>query len=98
MQIMKIGLITLSLLVSLNAQTAEKLTNENIAFIYESRTDLPTSDENLAKIVSIEYKNARDEFTQYELMQKIKPVLKTKLNERTWKFNCQFKKFYYAYK
>lgn len=81
MQIMKTGLIILSLLLSLNAQTAEKLTNENIAFIYESRADLPTSNESLAKIVSIEYKNARDEFTQYELMEKIKPVLKTKLSE-----------------
>ncbi|WP_324171121.1 DUF4852 domain-containing protein [Sulfurimonas sp.] len=81
MKIVKIGLIILSLLLSLNAQTADRLTDENIAFIYESRADLPITNENLVKTLSQEYKNARDEFTQYELMKKIKPVFKKKLTD-----------------
>lgn len=62
------------------ALDTERLTDEVIPFAYESRAEIPASNKNLARLVSIEYRRANDEFTKHELMQKIKPILKTKLD------------------
>jgi len=49
--------------------------------VYESRAKLPASDEKLAEFLSADYRNARDEFTKQELLEKIKPVIKSTLTE-----------------
>lgn len=65
-----------------------QLTDISVAFAYESRADIPTSTENLAKIISMEYRLAPDEFTARELFKKIEPVVVQKLDEakktKTW--------------
>lgn len=61
------------------AQETERLTDDEVPFVYESRAKIPTSDEKLAGYLSAEYRNARDEFTKNELLEKIRPVLKSKL-------------------
>lgn len=61
------------------ADEAEKLTNDNAGYIYESRTKLPISLEKLAAQEVADYRNARDEFSKHEMLEKIKPELVEKL-------------------
>ena len=51
------------------------LQDENIPFFYESRAEIPAQDQKLASYISVEYRQAKDEFTRHDLFQKIKPVL-----------------------
>jgi len=46
------------------AQETERLTDDEVPFVYESRAKIPTSDDKLAGFLSAEYRNARDEFTK----------------------------------
>lgn len=55
------------------------LQDESIPFLYESRAEISAPEHKLAAFVSIEYRNARDEFTRHDLFQKIKPVLDKRL-------------------
>ena len=64
-----------------DTQNSERITDESVPFVYESRAKLPTSDEKLAEYLYPEYRNAPDEFTKQELFEKIKPVLKSNLTE-----------------
>ena len=77
-------LTILSVLLSASVLAQEgstRLTDDNIVFIYESRADIRTPDEWLARKISSDYRRANDEFTKYDLMQQIKPVLARRLNE-----------------
>lgn len=59
----------------------EQLTDDNVALLYESRVSVRAPDHKLAELISVDYRDARDEFTKQELFQKLKPVIKQKLNE-----------------
>lgn len=74
-------LLSLIFAQTIYAQEMERLTDDEVPFVYESRAKIPASDEKLAEYLSTEYRNARDEFTKQELMEKIKPILKSKLTE-----------------
>jgi hypothetical protein len=63
------------------AQETDRLTDDLVPFVYESRTAIPTSDEKLAGYLSDEYLRAPDEFTKHDMLEKIKPVIKSKLDE-----------------
>lgn len=58
-----------------------RVTDVNIPFFYESRAEIPTTEHNLAELLSVDYRKAKDEFTRMELFQKIKPVIDKKLEE-----------------
>lgn len=58
-----------------------RLTDENAYLYYESRADIASPSHKLAEYLSQDYKNARDEFTKHDLLQKIEPVLAKKLIE-----------------
>lgn len=64
-----------------DSQNTERLTDETVPFVYESRAKLPASDETLAEFISVDYRNARDEFTKHELLEKIQPIIKSTLTE-----------------
>ena len=46
-----------------------RIKDETIAFLYEARAEIWTPDHKLAEILSVDYRNARDEFTRHDLMQ-----------------------------
>lgn len=76
-------------------QDVETLSDELTPFVYESRAQIPTSDEKLAEMLSSDYRNAPDEFAKHDLMQRIQPILKTRLadakkrNEYSIRINTQ---------
>ncbi len=77
-------LICLGILFSINAFSedsieAERISDENAFYFYESRAEIRSPEHKLAGFISNEYKNARDEFTKHDLFQQIKPVLNKRL-------------------
>ena len=60
---------------------AISVTDESVVFLYESRADLPLPEDELAKIASIDYANARDEFTRYDIFQRVKLIVEERLAE-----------------
>jgi len=81
---MKYIFIALALLVTsiAHSESVEVMTDEIIPFAYESRAKIVTSDENMARYLSVEYRTERDEFVKHDMLNKIKPVIKDTLNER----------------
>lgn len=55
------------------------LTDESIAFVYESRTHEKTSDTVLAHAISQDFRLAREEFTRYDIVQALQPEIKERL-------------------
>ena len=51
------------------------LSGGNVPWMYEARANVRAPDETLAGMVSAEYREAKDEFTRHELLQRIKPVI-----------------------
>lgn len=62
-------------------RNVERVTDNNVMFIYESKADIPTPKKEIAKKISIDYRNAPDEFTAHELFQKIEPLIERKIAE-----------------
>ena len=58
-----------------------RVVEENVAFLYEARAELPVPDEELARRVSIDYANARDEFSRHDIFQRVKPIIAKRLAE-----------------
>ncbi len=52
-----------------------RVSDQSIVFLYESRAEIPAPDHHIANAISVDYRQAQDEFTRYELMEKIKPVI-----------------------
>lgn len=82
---MRLLVTTILLAVSFSAfaENTESVlvSDDNVHYYYESRADIKATDQELAKIISVDYRNARDEFTRHDLLQKITPVLKKRLAE-----------------
>lgn len=57
------------------------LNDESVVFLYESRASEQASDEVFAYAMSEEFRQAREEFTRYDILQELKPQIKEKLNE-----------------
>ncbi|MDC0948314.1 hypothetical protein OAS86_03075 [Gammaproteobacteria bacterium] len=57
------------------------ITEDSLPFLYESRADIPAPEHTLAEIMSSDYRSARDEFTRYDLMETIRPVIERRLQE-----------------
>ena len=49
--------------------------DDNVMYFYETKAEIPTRREDLAKIISRDYRTAPDEFTGQELFQKVAPVI-----------------------
>lgn len=62
-------------------RNVERVTDNNVMFIYESKADIPTPKMKIAKQISIDYRNAPDEFTAHELFQEIEPLIERKIAE-----------------
>ena len=58
-----------------------RITDDNIAFLYESRAAVAAPDHTLAEVISVDYRNAKDEFTRHDLFQRIEPVIRERLRE-----------------
>ena len=58
-----------------------RVDNESIVFLYEARAEFPAPDQVLSEIISADYRNARDEFTRYDLMQEISPAIERRIAE-----------------
>ena len=58
-----------------------RVSDQNIVFLYESRAEIQAPDHHIAGVMSADYRRAQDEFTRYELMEKIKPVIDKRLAE-----------------
>ena len=52
-----------------------RVNDQSIVFLYESRAEIPAPDHHIANVISVDYRRAQDEFTRYELMERIKPVI-----------------------
>ncbi|ODS09644.1 DUF4852 domain-containing protein [Vibrio scophthalmi] len=59
----------------------ERVTDENIPFLYDVRAEIKATDEKLASIMSKDYRLAKDEFSRYDLLQKIKPIIDNRLQK-----------------
>lgn len=59
----------------------QRLSDENVAFIYEARSSVPTPEHKLAAYISRDYARARDEFTKHELMGQLRPVIQERIAE-----------------
>ena len=72
--------IILALLTTTVAVGEEiKIDGQSIVFLYEARAENRIPDEQLAEKISIDFRNARDEFTRHELMESIKPVIEKRM-------------------
>ena len=58
-----------------------RVNDQNIVFLYESRAEIQAPDHHIASLISVDYRRAQDEFTRYELMEKIKPVIDKRIAE-----------------
>ncbi len=69
--------------LAVEAVSAEvlRITDENIPFLYEARIKTRVPDDTLAKYISSDYENAKDEFTRRDLFQQIKPVIEERIRE-----------------
>ena len=56
-----------------------RVDDKSIVLLYEARAEIRAPDHEIAKTLFVDYRNARDEFTRYELMEKIKPVIEKRL-------------------
>jgi len=57
------------------------VSKDNVVFLYEARADLRVGDEELAAKGFSEYANARDEFSQHDILQRVKPIIEKRLSE-----------------
>lgn len=55
--------------------------DESVVFLYESRASEKASDDVFAYAMSEEFRQAREEFTRYDILQDLRPRIKEKLNE-----------------
>ena len=75
-----LGILLIALFSNIaHAFEVKQITDESVPFLYESRAQIPASIEKLASMVSAEYRNAQDEFSKLELLEKAKPVVNQKL-------------------
>ena len=70
-----------SLSYAQSTQDATRLSDDNIAFIYWSRSDDPIPYETFASRVSDEYRQATNEFTRNDTLQRAIPVVDARLSE-----------------
>ena len=63
--------ILCSLLLLSTSASAEhiRVVEENVAFLYEARAELPVPDEELAKSAFTDYANAKDEFSRHDIFR-----------------------------
>jgi hypothetical protein len=75
--------ILCSLLLLSTSASAEhiRVVEENVAFLYEARAELPVPDEELAKSAFTDYANAKDEFSRHDIFQRVKPIIEKRLAE-----------------
>ena len=82
MKNMRIACLLAALASPLNSYAEPvRMSDENAYIYYESRAEIQAPKESLAGYISKDYRNSRDEFTKYDLFEKIKPVLNKKLAE-----------------
>ena len=58
-----------------------RINQQTIVFLYEARVENRLTDEQLAEKISIDFRNATDEFTRHELMERIRPVIEKRITE-----------------
>ena len=58
-----------------------RITEENVAFTYETKAEIATPPKILAGIISTDYLNAKDEFTAHEMFAKIEPVITKRIED-----------------
>ncbi len=57
------------------------LNDENVVFLYESRAPEKANDEVFAYAMSEEFRDAKEEFTRYDIIQELRPQIKEKLSK-----------------
>lgn len=75
------ALLAATVLVAVHVSSETRITEDNVALLYESRAAVPAPDHRLAAMISIDYHRAQDEFTRHDLFQKIEPVIRQRLGE-----------------
>lgn len=55
------------------------LTDESVAFVYDSLTQEKTSDTVFAYAISQDFRRAKEEFTRYDIVQALQPEIKERL-------------------
>ena len=76
-----IGILDAAQTVQFKLKETVRVTDENAYIYYESRAEAPLPKHTLAKYISKDYRNARDEFTRHDLFQQIEPVLSQRIYE-----------------
>ena len=66
---------------SVKKEKVVTLSHDTVVWAYEARAELPSTDKKLAEYVSSDYSNAEDEFERQELLEKIKPIIKKRIQE-----------------
>lgn len=64
-----------------NGEEIPRISDTNIPYIYESRTELPSPIEALGNIYSAAYRDSRDEFTKQAMLDKIRPMIRRKIED-----------------
>ena len=59
---------------------AQAIDESSVAFVYETKAEVPTSEDKLAGYISADYANAPDEFLQHRMMEKLRPIIKKRLD------------------
>ena len=57
------------------------INNESVPFMYETQTNDKTPHSVFAYAISEEFRNAKEEFTRYDLIQELQPVFKENLSK-----------------
>ncbi len=62
-----------------------RINDETVPFIYDAYSEIKTPLEELATIISRDYRDAKDEFTRHDLFLEIKPILDKRIKEAAGK-------------
>ena len=71
----------LLLLATVASSEEVRIDDHSIVFLYESRAEVQAPDYRIAEAISLDYRNAKDEFTRYDLMERLKPVIGERIAE-----------------
>ena len=64
----------------LRRDDAPAIDESSVAFVYETKADVPTPEDKLAAYISADYANAPDEFQQHTMLEKLRPIIKKRLD------------------
>lgn len=77
------GLCCLCLLLFATVASSQevRIDDNSVVFLYESRAEIRAPDYRIAEAISLDYRDAKDEFTRHDLLERLKPVIRERIAE-----------------